>query len=708
MPLVCAPQTGKAPDRGKSEDLPGNPYKPGFGKKTAGDSSLALSIPPVSLFLFPYVGLPNKKRVSKKRTYGRRFGAICTALFLLGSAARAQTDSTTERPLNAVTITGSKKILFDPALRPRLEVAGNGSLAQTLGDQNLVFVKTYGPGLLSTLSARGTDAVHTPVIWHGFSMQNTVNATPDPAIESVPGNYKVAYYPGGQSGLYGSGAMGGTLQLNPMFDRPAGISAGASAEVGSFGRHTESFNLGYRGQRTSVYASARLSQARNNFPFVNRTIVSKPVQRLNHAEAAGMSFNTDFRHTLKKGGEITASLWYQFNRRQIPPTMFGTLTHALQIDESVRSYVGWSNSFKGHNVSAKTAFVYDYLFYNDDVILKPSLMVQYASLSRVEYDYTFSKNHHLFAGLNHSYYQVYMQEYQGLAPHRNQSALFLGYRYTLPKNLGEAAVQAVEELTDGRFTPFCPAFSLLLRPKPYLPIRVRVNRNYRQPTFNDLYWTPGGDPNLKPELGFAQEAGIGFEKKFTPKSGTWNLAVFATGFHNTMTNRIAWVPGPVYWSPVNIDRTRAYGAETDFSLKWEKKHWSVTATGNYSHTRSIRAKPRFDGDPAFGKQLIYIPLDLGSAGIELCYKHTKLFYRYRFTGKRYTLTDNSKALDGFQTGSLGISQSVTFWGVTASFWFACENIGNVAYEVLEYRPMPGRNYRGGISLSFNKKIPNYD
>ncbi len=97
-------------------------------------------------------------------------------------------------------------------------------------------------------------------------------------------------------------------------------------------------------------------------------------------------------------------------------------------------------------------------------------------------------------------------------------------------------------------------------------------------------------------------------------------------------------------------------------------------------------------------------MHLGSAGVELRYKNTRLFYRHRFTGLRYTLTDNSKSIPGFHTGTLGISQSVTVMGITANLFFVCDNLANVAYEVLEYRPMPGRNYRGGISLSFHRKF----
>jgi hypothetical protein len=69
------------------------------------------------------------------------------------------------------------------------------------------------------------------------------------------------------------------------------------------------------------------------------------------------------------------------------------------------------------------------------------------------------------------------------------------------------------------------------------------------------------------------------------------------------------------------------------------------------------------------------------------------------------LADNSAFLPHFHTGSIGISQSVTFLGIKLEGWFVCENIADIAYEVLAFRPMPGRLFRGGLLISFNKKIP---
>ncbi|MCS2983587.1 TonB-dependent receptor [Bacteroides xylanisolvens] len=42
-------------------------------------------------------------------------------------------------------------------------------------------------------------------------------------------------------------------------------------------------------------------------------------------------------------------------------------------------------------------------------------------------------------------------------------------------------------------------------------LKVSISRNYRFPTLNDLYFLPGGNPNLKNEQGFSYDAGVSFE-----------------------------------------------------------------------------------------------------------------------------------------------------------------------------------------------------
>jgi vitamin B12 transporter len=616
-------------------------------------------------------------------------------------------DSLRTHFLDSVVISDTRKMAFDPGLNPRFTQTGdNQNMAELLTDKKAVFIRSYGPGLLSSISARGTEAVHTPLIWNGFSLQNAVNAINDPAMENTPGNYDVSYLPGGQSGLFGSGAIGGTIQLMPDFGQPMGISAAGGLEFASFGFNREFIRTTYRNNSLSLGANLNMYSRMNTYSFMNRAKPGMPKERMENAAAKGFSFNADGLKKLPKGGKISASVWYQQNRRQIPGTLIAPHKDGIQVDKNLRSMAGWEKSIgKAHFLSIKGALLYDYLFYDDNSLSRPSKMIQYSGLARIEYEYSPHRSHRVFAGINYGYAHVLMSEYEEQKRERHQTTLFVGYKYRLPGGQGEAAVQLTEELWDAKAAPPCPAFSMRIHPLKNLSIRTRINRNFRQPSFNDLYWAPGGNPNLKPETSLSQELGLDWEKKTGNKKISAEYDIQITGFHQTMQNRIVWIPGALFWSPENIDRTRAYGAEADVRITRVREKWKIEGSLHYTFTRSVRSKARFDGDPAYRKQIPYIPWHMASAEISIAYRNSRLFYRHGYTGKRYTLADNSAFLPHYHTGTIGVSQSVTFLGITLEGWFVCENIADIAYEVLAFRPMPGRLFRGGLLISFNKKIP---
>jgi iron complex outermembrane receptor protein len=62
------------------------------------------------------------------------------------------------------------------------------------------------------------------------------------------------------------------------------------------------------------------------------------------------------------------------------------------------------------------------------------------------------------------------------------------------------------------WTPIIPAFFIdgVLSEKGNIVAKASVSRNYRFPTLNDLYFLPGGNPDLKKESGWTYDAGLSF------------------------------------------------------------------------------------------------------------------------------------------------------------------------------------------------------
>ena len=58
-----------------------------------------------------------------------------------------------------------------------------------------------------------------------------------------------------------------------------------------------------------------------------------------------------------------------------------------------------------------------------------------------------------------------------------------------------------QDLVDGQLVPLIPylGFDFRLVEGVDLLLKGNVTKNYHQPTLNDLYWQPGGNPNLMPK-----------------------------------------------------------------------------------------------------------------------------------------------------------------------------------------------------------------
>ena len=75
-----------------------------------------------------------------------------------------------------------------------------------------------------------------------------------------------------------------------------------------------------------------------------------------------------------------------------------------------------------------------------------------------------------------------------------------------------------QEYVDGDFTPIVPFFGFdfrLVKEKDLI-LKGNIARNFHMPTLNDLYWLPGGNPDLLHGEGFSFELGLAYEKTLIP------------------------------------------------------------------------------------------------------------------------------------------------------------------------------------------------
>ena len=228
---------------------------------------------------------------------------------------------------------------------------------------------------------------------------------------------------------------------------------------------------------------------------------------------------------------------------------------------------------------------------------------------------------------------------------------------------------------------------------------------------NDLYWTPGGNINLKPENGFSTEGGFQIDlfkipplkNKYSSSTLTFNV----TAFYKQINDWIIWYPSSSFvWRPQNLLLVKSHGTEINIHYLFKKNNFSAGINLEYFYTISTNEKPLRLNDASLHRQLIYIPQNKWNVHLVLTYKSFSLNFNHSYTGLRYTTSDNTSSLspfslDNFEAGKVFKTNSISF-----RFFLKINNIFNSDYQSVLNRPMPLRSYNAGISFTFQKKITN--
>ena len=80
------------------------------------------------------------------------------------------------------------------------------------------------------------------------------------------------------------------------------------------------------------------------------------------------------------------------------------------------------------------------------------------------------------------------------------------------------------------------------RTKDYL-IKASYSRNSKIPSLNDMFWSPGGNPDLKNETGYLSEVTIEMAGIL---KGSFSIKNDLTFFRNNLNNVIQWRPGELF------------------------------------------------------------------------------------------------------------------------------------------------------------------
>ena len=630
---------------------------------------------------------------------------IITLIYAL--QLKAQTDSTV---LLKEVIISSGRINFSDGLKNTSYDSSVlihykfQTLSELLEENNSTYQKSYGPGGLSTLSLRGGSSYQTSVLWNGFPIASPLNGLSDLSLANIFlfDNVNIQY--GGSSSLWGSGAISGTIHLNnkPAFNSKLKIIAGGFAGSFSNLQQIGGISIGL----DKYYASLKIinTDNLNNFLYYPNNSIQQQTQKHSHNKQYGILGENHFRTGIHSLISLTA--FHSVSNREIPPTPYQVNSDALQKDNNNRFTTEYKNTTSRNEYIIRSAYLLEQIAYTDDFVLQPSDNKSKTLINEASWERKLNEKHTFQIGINNTYSTVDSSanfSYRSI----NRFSVFTLYRYHSSNNKLGVSTGLRKEYSRKKNSPFVISFGLNYSPVKGLELLLAGSKVYRNPTLNDLYWLPGGNPDLNPEKGFSSEAGLNFKvfeatgikKKFSSSE----ILIDATYFFRDINNWIIWYPSASsIWRPQNLLTVRSRGIESGIRFEYSGSNLTAGLTGNLYYTLSTNENTHLANDASLHKQLIYTPVYKYNTGFYVSYMSYGLRFNHAYTGYRYTSSDNLYFLEPYYIENAEIEKTITWKSLSARIFFSIKNLLNSNFESVLNRPMPLRIYQAGIIFTYKK------
>ena len=599
------------------------------------------------------------------------------------------------RPL--LSSIGKKVEAFDSLTFLRFRAASLGDL---LSANSSVFIKDYGSGSIASSSIRGGNAAQTAVLWNGVNINNAMLGQVDFSLLPAFLFDEVRVEYGSSSSLWGSGAVGGSIHLGNRLKPGMGSLLRLSNNFGSFHSNVSGIVFQYSGKRWTCSTKAYISAAKNNFRFLGSALDSSaPLQR-QHAAYTQQGVLQDHVFYLNRHHVLKISYWLSSAYRQLPGTSNEENPRTSQDDAVKRISVQHQFQKSRYRSDFKLAATSDALNYTDSSLSLFSKSRVNTILADHENVVQLTHKNWLHASWSASHAEAKGSSINGLA-RLSRLSILLGDQLRLCHSRMELLANVRADYFSTGQMPLTGTLAMNYNLHKKLKWLLSAARSYRQPTLNEMFWQPGGNPDLKPETGYTAETGVEYKQIF----GDWLVEVTASAFHRITNDWILWLPSNNNSStPKNIQQVWSRGSDTKTTLCYAKHKWKLCLQLRSAYVLSTVQQDRQPNSGSIGRQLIYTPRYSGNANLSLSYRNISLFYQQVYTGYRFMTSDNSSWLNPYSTGTLRLNMAIDDKSGNFSLFAAIQNIGNESYTVVAGRPMPLRYYEAGLSVQIKSPL----
>lgn len=618
--------------------------------------------------------------MTKKTTI---FFLLITLITSMSKTCLAQEDKNTknqgynEVALEKIVVTPSRIEESYNSLSRKVDVVNSkeiedslsNDLSDVLTDMDSVNVISYGGlGALKTLEMRGSTSAQVLVMVDGRPINSPRDGQADLSGIPLDNIDRIELMQGPASSLYGSSAMGGTVNIITKTPPKAGTETEAFSSFGTFRTYTERLSQG-----------AKISK----FGYIIDGGYQSSAGFRDNSEFNSKDFNAKFEYRLTDNNKLSLNSGFYKNKVGVPGKINSPDIDNKQAKLNNFLDLNWNLKFdKTSALSLKTYNNHDRLeFMENSTTYAKSIHTTTARGYNLQYNKKLFDFYQLIGGFN---YVTNINDSTESAKHKyTVAAAYLDNQLDLFENLNLNLGLRLDDYSNFG-TKINPSLNAMYKFNDNNKLHAMIAQSFRVPTFNDLYWPEStytkGNPDLVPEKGITGE--IGIESKINKY-----ISSGLTYYRSDYNELIKWGTQGNVSTPMNIGSAVINGIELNNTFYLP---CNFELGLNYDFLMAKNDKSN--------KYLPYQPKH--KVNFSLQYKDSKdliIKLKCDFTDKRFDDFNNNIKVKRFYT--LGVNASKKFNPLLTCYG-AIDNLLDKKYQTKSGYPMPGFSITGGVKLEF--------
>ncbi|KVQ07777.1 TonB-dependent receptor [Burkholderia ubonensis] len=409
-------------------------------------------------------------------------------------------------------------------------------------------VRNGGPGATATLFLRGAQATQSLVLIDGVRVDSASLGTAQLSQLPLDQIERVEVVNGNVSSLYGSGAIGGVVQVftkhggnhPPRFNFAVGL--------GSYGTQTQQAGVSGRldGEGRTTFSVSVAREKDNGFSALDPA--KRPKANPNANGYLDESVTASLRHRFDDRWDAGVS-YFQSNGNSSYDSAFGAPTDLNNLYSRVQQARAFANGklFDWWTTHASVAIGND----RGQSELNGAYTDHFDTDSRQytwQNDFRIAPDHVIQAGYERLDQQFTSNVYA--VPQRHVNSGWLGYTARIGRQQFQANVRRDQYSDFGGANSYYLGYGLDLTDR--WKVTASYSSAFRAPTFNDLYYPIYGNPSIRPERSHSVEAAVQYASDAV---GVARLTAFQTRY----TNLIDYQP-----VAQNVGRAKVQGLEASW------------------------------------------------------------------------------------------------------------------------------------------------